>query len=165
VKFVATTGEWVADGICTEYVEKPTPALGHDFEYKYDEKTNSMVAKCTRCDLVNEVAKDKAEYEVTVNGKNGTIVLKNEDTAIGLDKVYVRYSVGYEKNGVSYAVVLTVKVEWDNGKWGEVGSFTVPTIQGSGTFTGASYIVTTDANADELGLAAAAANSYGSLIK
>ena len=165
MKFDATTGEWKENGTCTEYVEKPIPALGHDFEYKYDDKTNSMVAKCTRCDLVNEVAKDKAEYEVTVSGKNGTIVLKNEDNAMGLDKVYVRYSVGYEKNGVSYAVVLTVKVEWDNGKWGEVGSFTVPTIQGSGTFTGASYIVTTDANADELGLAAAAANSYGSLIK
>jgi len=104
------------------------------------------------------------KYGVAVDGKNGTITRTNE-TSVFYEDTYVRYSIGYEMGGTSYAVIAMLKVDWAETQEGAVGTFTIPRIQGSGTVTGASYIVTTNENADGLSLAGAAKDSYGMLIQ
>ena len=106
----------------------------------------------------------KPAYKIEVNGKNGTITRTNE-TSVFYEDMYVRYSIGYEMGGTSYAVIAMLKVDWTETQEGVVGAFAIPRIQGSGTVTGASYIVTTNENADGLSLAGAVKNSCGMLIQ
>ncbi|MDO4740030.1 MAG: leucine-rich repeat domain-containing protein [Eubacteriales bacterium] len=103
-------------------------------------------------------------YEIKVDGKNGTVSRTNETSKV-YDDMYVRFSVGYDLGGTAYAVVACVDVDWEEGLEGAAGSFTVPRIQGAGTCTGESYIVTTNANADELTVVAAMKDSFGVLIR
>ncbi|MDO4740031.1 MAG: hypothetical protein Q4A66_05125 [Eubacteriales bacterium] len=106
----------------------------------------------------------KPQYTIEVDGKNGKITLNNGATEL-YDKVYVRYSIGYNIETTSFAVVMALRVTWTESQEGIVGTFVTPNVQSSGTFTGASYIVTTNANADELSVAQAAADSLGMLIR
>ena len=106
----------------------------------------------------------KPAYKIEVNGKNGTITRTNE-TSVFYEDMYVRYSIGYEMGGTSYAVIAMLKVDWAETQEGAVGTFRIPSIQGAGSVTGMSYIVTTNENADGLSLAGAAKDSYGMLIR
>ncbi|MDO4740743.1 MAG: leucine-rich repeat protein [Eubacteriales bacterium] len=104
------------------------------------------------------------KYEIKVDGKSGAITRTNE-TSVVYEDMYVRFSVGYDLGGTAYAVVACVDVEWAEGREGAAGAFTVPRIQGAGTCTGESYIVTTNANADELTVVAAMKDAFGVLIR
>ena len=104
------------------------------------------------------------KYEVKVDGKHGSIARVN-DTSVIYEDLYIRYSIGHDMGGTSYAVIAMLKVDWAETQEGAVGTFTIPRIQGSGTVTGASYIVTTNADADGLSIAGAAKDAYGMLIQ
>ncbi|MBQ3223678.1 MAG: PT domain-containing protein [Clostridia bacterium] len=110
------------------------------------------------------VAPVAPKYEVKVDGKHGSIARVN-DTSVIYEDLYIRYSIGHDMGGTSYAVIAMLKVDWAETQEGAVGTFTIPRIQGSGTVTGASYIVTTNENADGLSLAGAVKNSCGMLIQ
>lgn len=149
---------------CGKVVEAETKANGHSFVTVYDIQKVAFVTYCEVCDYSNAIEEVDPEYEITLKGKNGTITLKENARPLHHDhgEAYIRVSVGYElPNGVSYAVVSVVRVEWQDWGWRTTGTFTIPTIQGAGTCTGINLMVVTNENADELTLGAALAESYG----
>ena len=106
----------------------------------------------------------RPEYKIEVDGQMGTITRTN-DTSIVYDEMYIRWSIGFDTVDGPFAMIAMLDVEWTEGEEGVVGTFLIPVIETNGTISGVNYMLTTDPNANMIGVGEAAANMYGMLIK
>ena len=79
--------------------------------------------------------------------------------------MYIRWSIGFDTVDGPFAMIAMLDVEWVKGEEGLVGTFNIPVIETNGTISGVNYMLTTDLNANMIGVGEATANMYGMLIK
>ena len=105
----------------------------------------------------------RPEYKIEVDGQQGTIIRTN-DTSIVFDKMYIRWSIGFDTVDGPFAMIAILDVVWNETQEGIVGTFTIPVVQTNGTISGVNYMLTTDPNANMIGVGEAAKDMYGMLI-
>ena len=62
-------------------------------------------------------------------------------------------------------MIAVLDVVWNETQEGIVGIFTIPVVQTNGTISGVNYMLTTNPNANMIGVGEAAKDMYGMLIK
>lgn len=155
---------------CGETLVYEIPALGHNWKVTYNEENGVYESVCCDggkdelgnsrkgCGAVEDIELEAPEYEISLNGKKGTIALKSDEME-RLPVAYIRVSYGYQlEDGSCYAVVTCVAVNFEEDG---TGTFRIPNVQGTGTMTGMNLMVVTNADADDLRYAAAVSDSYG----
>ena len=106
----------------------------------------------------------RPEYKIEVEGQKG-IITRTNDTSIIHKDMYIRWSIGFDTVDGPFAMIAMLDVEWIKGEEGLVGTFNIPVIETNGSISGVNYMLTTDLNANMIGVGEALADMYGMLIK